>query len=83
MVTGTAKGRVLLVVMALLSGAGQAALAPDSALRAELLIDNKLKELAQESLLEDYDRKEILEISIDYNKLKVLLGSKLGKVVNH
>lgn len=48
-----------------------------------LLIDNKLKELAQESLLEDYDRKEILETSIDYNKLKVLLGSKLGKVVNH
>lgn len=37
MVTGTAKGRVLLVVMALLSGAGQAALAPDSALRAELI----------------------------------------------
>lgn len=48
-----------------------------------LLIDNKLKELAQESLQEDYDRKEILETSIDYNKLKVLLGSKLGKVVNH
>ena len=37
MVRGTAKGRALLVVMALLSGAGQAALAPDSALRAELI----------------------------------------------
>jgi hypothetical protein len=36
-VRGTSKGRALLVVMALLSGAGQAALAPDSALRAELI----------------------------------------------
>jgi hypothetical protein len=36
-VKGTAKGMGLLVVMALLSGAGQAALAPDSALRAELI----------------------------------------------
>ncbi|WP_132705647.1 DNA primase [Winogradskyella wandonensis] len=48
-----------------------------------LLIEQKLKDLSDETLKEDYDYKEILENSQEYNKLKVLLARKLGRVVNH